>query len=230
MHPAPMTKGATSPPHARALDAQVLVCVVDDDESMRESLPDLLRELGFAVQAFASASGTASDDATVFVGLPSGRSYEQPEMLVVVSPTLRRMLVDLALDRDAYALDRRLATCILPAPPNTTADRASDLLAATSALEYLRSTKRDEAPEALRLSERIRGLVAELIGSQNSDGGWAWVGDGRKRFIFGLDQCGAGNRLSRRFRHHEGHAVADMAGTIGRQHNTVGFGARLAVE
>jgi FixJ family two-component response regulator len=29
--------------------------VVDDDESVRESLPDLLRELGFAVQAFASA-------------------------------------------------------------------------------------------------------------------------------------------------------------------------------
>jgi FixJ family two-component response regulator len=32
-----------------------LVAVVDDDESIRESLPDLLRELGFEVQAFASA-------------------------------------------------------------------------------------------------------------------------------------------------------------------------------
>ena len=32
-----------------------LVSVVDDDESVRESLPDLLRELGFAVQAFSSA-------------------------------------------------------------------------------------------------------------------------------------------------------------------------------
>lgn len=32
-----------------------LVSVVDDDESVREALPDLLRELGFAVQAFASA-------------------------------------------------------------------------------------------------------------------------------------------------------------------------------
>ncbi|HTC71000.1 MAG TPA: response regulator [Acidothermaceae bacterium] len=29
--------------------------VVDDDESVRESLPDLLREFGFAVQAFSSA-------------------------------------------------------------------------------------------------------------------------------------------------------------------------------
>ena len=32
-----------------------LVSVVDDDESVRESLPDLLRELGFAAQAFSSA-------------------------------------------------------------------------------------------------------------------------------------------------------------------------------
>jgi FixJ family two-component response regulator len=32
-----------------------LVSVVDDDQSVRESLPDLLRQFGFAVQAFASA-------------------------------------------------------------------------------------------------------------------------------------------------------------------------------
>jgi FixJ family two-component response regulator len=32
-----------------------LVSVVDDDESVRESLPDLLRELGFAALAFSSA-------------------------------------------------------------------------------------------------------------------------------------------------------------------------------
>ena len=31
------------------------ISVVDDDESVRESLPDLLRELGYSVQVYASA-------------------------------------------------------------------------------------------------------------------------------------------------------------------------------
>lgn len=38
---------ATTPPE--------LLCVVDDDESVRESLPDLLRSFGFRVRAFSSA-------------------------------------------------------------------------------------------------------------------------------------------------------------------------------
>jgi FixJ family two-component response regulator len=39
-----------------------LVCVVDDDESIRESLPDLVREFGFAVAAFASAEEFLASD------------------------------------------------------------------------------------------------------------------------------------------------------------------------
>src|SRR5262245_48909537 len=35
--------------------AKPLVSVVDDDESVRESLPDLLKEFGFSVKAFSSA-------------------------------------------------------------------------------------------------------------------------------------------------------------------------------
>jgi FixJ family two-component response regulator len=39
-----------------------LVSVVDDDESVRESLPDLLRELGFSARAFSSAQEFLSSD------------------------------------------------------------------------------------------------------------------------------------------------------------------------
>ena len=39
----------------RAASERPLLSVVDDDESVRESLPDLLREFGFDARAFASA-------------------------------------------------------------------------------------------------------------------------------------------------------------------------------
>jgi FixJ family two-component response regulator len=39
-----------------------LVSVVDDDESIRESLPDLLKEFGFAARAFSSAEAFLASD------------------------------------------------------------------------------------------------------------------------------------------------------------------------
>jgi FixJ family two-component response regulator len=39
-----------------------LVSVVDDDESVRESLPDMLRQFGFAAQAFFSAEAFLASD------------------------------------------------------------------------------------------------------------------------------------------------------------------------
>lgn len=44
--------------------ARPLLSVVDDDESVRESLPDLLREFGFAANAFSSAEGFLSSSNT----------------------------------------------------------------------------------------------------------------------------------------------------------------------
>src|SRR5262245_7656829 len=40
---------------AGVTDRRAMVAVVDDSESVRESLPDLLEQVGFAVQTFASA-------------------------------------------------------------------------------------------------------------------------------------------------------------------------------
>ena len=39
-----------------------LISVVDDDESVRESLPDLLREFGFAARAFSAAADFLASD------------------------------------------------------------------------------------------------------------------------------------------------------------------------
>jgi FixJ family two-component response regulator len=60
-----------------------LVSVVDDDESVRESLPDLLREMGFTVQAFASAQEFLASDAVgrtscliVDIAMPTMTGFE----------------------------------------------------------------------------------------------------------------------------------------------------------
>jgi FixJ family two-component response regulator len=69
-----------------AMSERPLVAVVDDDISVRESLPDLLRQVGFAVQAFASAEAfltaevaDATDCLVLDVGLPgmSGPDLQQ---------------------------------------------------------------------------------------------------------------------------------------------------------
>ena len=66
-----------------------LVSVVDDDESVRESLPGLLQHVGYAVQAFASAeeflaASTADKTSCLIldVGLPgmSGPELQQELM------------------------------------------------------------------------------------------------------------------------------------------------------
>ena len=53
-HPMPHSSFMGSPA-SRSRNERPLLSVVDDDESVRESLPDLLREFGFAARAFSSA-------------------------------------------------------------------------------------------------------------------------------------------------------------------------------
>jgi FixJ family two-component response regulator len=94
--PAPRRHGTLRPAHTVdaiehmywgfAMSERPLVAVVDDDISVRESLPDLLQQVGFAVQAFASAEAFLTSDAAdatsclvLDVGLPgmSGPDLQQ---------------------------------------------------------------------------------------------------------------------------------------------------------
>jgi len=49
-------------PQRSSVTERPLLSVVDDDESVRESLPDLLREFGFNARAFSSAREFLSSD------------------------------------------------------------------------------------------------------------------------------------------------------------------------
>jgi FixJ family two-component response regulator len=68
------------------MSTRSVVSVVDDSESVRESLPDLLRQVGYDVEAFASAeeflrsdAPSATDCLILDVGLPgmSGPDLQQ---------------------------------------------------------------------------------------------------------------------------------------------------------
>jgi FixJ family two-component response regulator len=48
--------------HGNGATERPLLSVVDDDEMLRESLPDLLREFGFAARAFSSGQEFLSSD------------------------------------------------------------------------------------------------------------------------------------------------------------------------
>jgi FixJ family two-component response regulator len=73
-------------PEASVTNKRAIVAVVDDSDSVRESLPDLLQEVGYAVEAFASAeafleSGNRGTTSCLIldVGLPgmSGPDLQQ---------------------------------------------------------------------------------------------------------------------------------------------------------
>ena len=61
----------------KAVNGRPFVAVVDDSDSVRESLPDLLQQVGFSAQAFSSAEAFLASDAAndtncliLDVGLP----------------------------------------------------------------------------------------------------------------------------------------------------------------
>jgi FixJ family two-component response regulator len=104
-----MTKRAS-----RVAATQVIVAVVDDDESVRESLPDLLRELGYVAKAFSSAEAflTSGDIAAtqcllLDVAMPGmsgpqlqkelqARGHETPIIFITarVDAAVRRQLIE----------------------------------------------------------------------------------------------------------------------------------------
>jgi FixJ family two-component response regulator len=67
--------------------------VVDDDESVRESLPDLLREFGFEARAFSSAEEFLASDCVnrtkcliLDIGMPGDDRIRSPESIAGPKP------------------------------------------------------------------------------------------------------------------------------------------------
>jgi FixJ family two-component response regulator len=111
------------------ITSRSLISIVDDDESVRESLPDLLREFGFAVQAFSSAEEfLASEwlDATncliLDISMPGIGGFDLHRRLSVSSRDIPIVFITAhahEIDR-LRALGRGAVACLLKPfrPPN----------------------------------------------------------------------------------------------------------------
>jgi hypothetical protein len=83
----------------------LLISIVDDDESVRESLPDLLKQFGFAVEAFSSAEEFLASDHIGTDPLPDSR-YGYAGNVRTESPTRAQVAPAGHSDRVHYGARR----------------------------------------------------------------------------------------------------------------------------
>ncbi len=126
--------------------------------------------LPYGMPVFATASGVASADATVFLA-PPDMPLESPSLEIFVGPTVERSLLDVLFGPIPWcqAEHARLASAIDTA--------TSDLMAAVALQALLADTTADD-PQVRALDERVRAGIALLGSAQRDDGGWSWSGSG----------------------------------------------------
>ena len=98
-----------------------LVSVVDDDESVRESLPDLLRELGYSVRAFSSAEEFLGSDCVgetrcliLDIAMPGLTGPDLQEELIVRGQEIPIVFITAQADETvrARALEQGAVECL----------------------------------------------------------------------------------------------------------------------
>jgi FixJ family two-component response regulator len=97
-----------------------LVAIIDDDESVRESLPDLIRELGYAARAFASAEEFLAFDGVaeclvLDVAMPGMSGPELQQHLTLRGHTVPVIFITALADKSLAStlLERGAVACLL---------------------------------------------------------------------------------------------------------------------
>ena len=151
----------TVAPHAQADGKEQKIAA----DVVRRSVP----LLPYGMPVFATASGTATTDATAWIEPPSEMPLLGPSLQILVGPTIERSLLDIVLGPEP--LCQREIGRIASAGETTT----SDLLASLALQKLAAATPNAVGPQAGTLDARVQSAVGTLVASQNSDGGWSWT-------------------------------------------------------
>ena len=118
-------------------------------------------------------SGTASGDRTVYVELPADQRYTRKGLTVSIGPNVSRLIFDLAMSHHPQWFQNIAIRSTVQMP----GDSGSDLLALAHALGYVKQAG-GHTTDNRELLARARTYVGRLVTTQNSDGGWSWIGRG----------------------------------------------------
>jgi FixJ family two-component response regulator len=123
------------------MEQRPLVSVVDDDESVRESLPDLLQEFGFAVETFASAedflaSGRVADSRCLIldIAMPGMSGPDLQRELVQRRQQVPIVFITAHADRSLFPrlIEQGAVACLLKPFSDTALREALDAALASA--------------------------------------------------------------------------------------------------
>jgi FixJ family two-component response regulator len=123
------------------MEQRPLVSVVDDDESVRESLPDLLQEFGFAVETFASAedflaSGRVADSRCLIldIAMPGMSGPDLQRELVQCRQQVPIVFITAHADRSLFPrlIEQGAVACLLKPFSDTALREALDAALASA--------------------------------------------------------------------------------------------------
>ncbi len=128
----------------------------------------------YGVPVFATASGTSAQNTSVIIQHAGGLAVENPQLELLIGPSVNRTLLDAVLGGTVSLYDR--------APMGaghltSDVERAiSDALGGVSLLKMIGASRTTDTPEAQALSGKITSAISVLVSGQRDDGGWSWGG------------------------------------------------------
>lgn len=128
----------------------------------------------YGAPVFATASGTAAQNTSVIVQHPAGIAAENPQLELVIGPSVNRTLLDAVIGGRMSIYDR---SPVNASQLSSDIERAiSDALGGVALLKMIGASRTADTPEAQALSGKIASAVSQLVSSQRDDGSWSWAG------------------------------------------------------